>query len=104
MILLSAGALAAGDPFRDANQKNGGDDGNDESKDVQFEDVPGAQQASDNPSYDRTGQPKQQRGDQAQILPAWLNEPRQYPDHETRNDETDHDFPSPNTPKNNKST
>ncbi|WP_171027078.1 hypothetical protein [Pseudarthrobacter sp. NamB4] len=58
----------------------------DRSKEVQFEDIARAEQVSDDPAYDRPGQPKYERGNKAQILLAGLDEPGKGTYHQPRND------------------
>src|SRR6185312_11157721 len=66
------------------------DDGHDESQDIEFEDVPGAQQTGNHPADDGPGKSQQQGDEQAQVLLAGLDKTCKCANDESRDDESDH--------------
>ena len=89
---LPADTPATRDPFRDSYEKNCCDDGNDESKEVQFEDIACSQQRGNHAADNGANKAQQQRGENAQILLAWLDETGKGSDDQACNDETNHDL------------
>ncbi len=85
---LAADPAAAGDAFGNADQQDGGNDGNDEPENVQLEDVPRSEQAGDHSADNGSGEPEQQCGPKAQILLAGFDQAGEGSDDEPGDDES----------------
>src|SRR5689334_19679281 len=83
---------ARGEGFGCTHQQYGGDDGDDEAKNVELEDATGAQRVGDDATDHGAGQAEEQGGDPAEVLFAGLQQTGEGSDDEAGDDESDHEL------------
>src|SRR5687767_10143835 len=81
----------------DAEKQHGRDHRDHEAEHVELHDVSGAEDVRDDASDDGADEAQSEGGEQAETLPARLDEPRKGADDKSRDDKADHSETAPFT-------